>query len=55
MLSSDHSILNVLDNVDSPVVQDVVYELHSDRLVLPVYTYIPGFGWGEPYGDIVTD
>ena len=41
--------------VQCPVVQDVVYELHSDRLVLPVYTYIPGFGWGEPYGDIVTD
>ena len=41
--------------VQCPVVQDVVYELHSDRLVLPVYTYIPGFGWGEPYGDIVAE
>lgn len=39
--------------VQCPVVQDVVYELHSDRLVLPVYTYIPGFGWGTCYGDIV--
>ncbi len=39
--------------VQCPVVQDVVYELHSSRLQLPAKTYIPGFGWGEYYGDIV--
>lgn len=35
-----------------PMVQDVNYEMFSDRLVLPVNTYIPGFGWGTMYGDI---
>lgn len=39
--------------VQVPMVQDVVYELHSSRLQLPAKTYIPGFGWGEYYGDIV--
>lgn len=36
-----------------PVVQNVNYELFSDRLQLPVQTYIPGFGWGSIFGDIV--
>ncbi len=35
-----------------PVVQNVNYELFSDRLQLPVNTYIPGFGWGYMFGDI---
>ena len=35
-----------------PMVQEVTYQMFSDRLVLPVETYIPGFGWGEIYGDI---
>jgi len=26
--------------------------MFSDRLELPVSTYIPGFGWGTIYGDI---
>ena len=38
--------------IQCPVVQDVSYELHAERLVLPVKTYIPGFGWGNCYGDI---
>jgi len=36
-----------------PVVQIVNYTLFSEHLVLPVDTYIPGFGWGTMYGDIV--
>ena len=39
--------------VQCPVVQNINYELQSDRLILPVSTYIPGFGWGACYGDIV--
>lgn len=39
--------------IQCPVVQAIVYELHSSRLQLPTKTYIPGFGWGEYYGDIV--
>lgn len=35
-----------------PVVQEVNYQMFSDRLVLPVDTYVPGLGWGTPYGDI---
>lgn len=35
-----------------PVVQSITYQLFSDRLVLPVKTYLPGFGWGTLYGDI---
>ena len=36
-----------------PVVQVINYELFSERIQLPVSTYIPGFGWGFIYGDIV--
>ena len=35
------------------MVQDVTYQMFSDRLQLPVETYIPGFGWGERFGEIV--
>ena len=36
-----------------PVFQTVNYQMFADCLKLPVETYIPGFGWGAPYGDIV--
>lgn len=36
-----------------PVVQDIVYQMFSDRIQLKVENYIPGFGWGTIYGDIV--
>ena len=39
--------------VHCPVVQVVNYTLFSDRLEVPVQTYIPSFGWGTMYGDIV--
>ena len=39
--------------VHCPVVQVVNYTLFSDRLDVPVQTYIPSFGWGTMYGDIV--
>lgn len=35
-----------------PIVQDVNRICFSDRIVLPVQTYIPGFGWGACFGDI---
>lgn len=35
-----------------PVVQNVNYVLISDSLDLPVETYLPGFGWGEEFGDV---
>jgi len=38
--------------IQVPVYQDVNYQLFSERLQLPVKTYIPGFGWGECYGSI---
>ncbi|NLG26242.1 MAG: ABC transporter substrate-binding protein, partial [Clostridiales bacterium] len=38
-----------------PVVQDVAYQMFADHLQLPVETYIPGFGWGTIYGDIITE
>ena len=38
--------------INLPMVQEVKYQLFSDRLVLPVTTYIPGLGWGTIYGDI---
>lgn len=41
--------------IQCPVVQIVNYQLFSDRLELPVATYIPGFGWGTMYGDIVEE
>lgn len=34
-----------------PVYQESNYVLFADQLILPVRTYIPGFGWGEIYGD----
>lgn len=36
-----------------PVIQYIYYTLFSDRLDIPVQTYIPSFGWGTMYGDIV--
>ncbi|MGN0777317.1 MAG: ABC transporter substrate-binding protein [Candidatus Ventricola sp.] len=39
--------------INIPVVQDIQYQLFSDRLQLPVQTYLPGFGWGAMFGDIV--
>ena len=41
------------DVVNVPVVQNVAYTLFSERLEVPMQTYIPGFGWGTNYGDIV--
>lgn len=41
------------DVVNVPVIQTVSYTLFSERLQLPIDTYIPGFGWGYQYGDIV--
>ena len=38
--------------VHIPVVQEVYYEMFADSLTLPVETYLPGFGWGLPFGDI---
>ena len=38
--------------IQIPVVQEISFSLFSDRLVLPVTTYVPGFGWGNIYGDI---
>ena len=35
-----------------PVVQETFYEMFADKLVLPVEMYLPGFGWGLPFGDI---
>ena len=41
------------DVVNVPVVNNVSYTLFSERLEVPMQTYIPGFGWGAEYGDIV--
>ncbi len=41
------------DVIHIPVLQVVNYAMFSDRLKLPVSTYIPGFGWGTMYGDII--
>jgi len=38
--------------INIPIVQEVSYTLFSDRIELPVNTYIPGYGWGTLYGDI---
>lgn len=35
--------------IQCPVVQCVNYQLFSDDIVLPVETYVPGFGWGTMY------
>ena len=41
------------DVVNVPVVNNVSYTLFSERLEVPMQTYVPGFGWGTNYGDIV--
>lgn len=35
-----------------PIVQKIYYELFSERLILPVTTYVPALGWGQMFGDI---
>ena len=37
--------------IHTPVVQEVKYQLFSDDIILPVSTWVPGFGWGTIYGD----
>lgn len=39
--------------IQCPVYQEVNYQLFNESLQLPVQGYVPGFGWGEEYGDIV--
>lgn len=39
--------------VTCPIIQSVQFTVFSEHLQLPVKTYIPGFGWGAAYGDIV--
>ncbi len=39
--------------INCPVYQRINYTLFSNRLKVPVNTYIPGFGWGTMFGDIV--
>ena len=46
-------IIALEDVVTIPVVQGVNYELFADRLQLPMKQYVPGFGWGSMFGDIV--
>ena len=41
------------DVIDIPIFQSVTFELLSDRVELPMKQYIPGFGWGTWFGDIV--
>lgn len=48
----DLEMIYLEDMVNVPVVQSVSYTLFSERLVVPMQTYIPGFGWGTSYGDI---
>ncbi|MDR1193384.1 MAG: ABC transporter substrate-binding protein, partial [Peptococcaceae bacterium] len=36
-----------------PLVQDIRYELFSDKVKLPMEIWMPGINWGEQYGDIV--
>ena len=36
-----------------PIVQDVNRVCFSDRIALPVETYVPGFGWGECFGEVI--
>jgi len=46
-------IIALEDVVSIPIVQAVNYELFADRLELPMKQYVPGFGWGSMFGDIV--
>ena len=46
-------IIALEDVISIPVVQAVNYEMFSDRLELPMKQYVPGFGWGSMFGDIV--
>ena len=38
--------------IQVPVFQTLAYDMFSDRIVLPVKEYVPGFGWGALFGDI---
>jgi len=38
--------------IQVPIFQTVAYDMFSDRIELPVSIYVPGFGWGQIYGDI---
>ena len=54
MLEETAKLENIyLDKViQIPIAQAVGYEMISDKLILPVDEYVPGFGWGLIYADI---
>ena len=38
-----------------PMMQEVSRQLFSEKMILPVKTYVPGFGWGTIYADMIVD
>ena len=48
----DLEMIFLEEMVNIPIVQNVNYTLFADNLILPVKTYIPGFGWGTMFADI---
>ena len=46
-------IIALEDVISIPIVQAVNYELFADRLQLPMKQYVPGFGWGSMFGDVI--
>ncbi len=51
--TAELELINYEDCVMIPVIQGVSYEMYAENIQLPVKQYIPGFGWGDKYGDIV--
>lgn len=41
------------DVIQVPVAQYTNYVLYADRVQIPMKQYVPGFGWGAAFGDIV--
>ena len=48
----DLEMIYLEEMINIPIVQNVNYTLFQENIILPVKTYIPGFGWGSMYGDI---
>ena len=41
------------DVVNVPLYENTYYTMYSERMVLPCSEYIPGFGYGTMFADIV--
>ena len=52
-MTAELEALYLRDVINVPLYDTVSYTMYSERMVLPCSEYIPGFGFGTMFADIV--